>query len=102
MMRQPWFKAIIWFLSTAFFFLASAVIISAFGPGPSEQQVMLFMSGMMDAMHNSLMGLSMTLESDPQMKALIYAASSIALPLILLSIVLGFYVRFLKDKNNVS
>jgi len=100
-MRQPWFKAIIWFLSTAFFFLASAVIISAFGPGANEQQVMLFMSGMMDAMHNSLMGLSMTMESDLQLKSLIYAASAITIPLFLLSIVMGFYVRFLKDKNNV-
>lgn len=101
MMQKPWFKTVIWILATAFFFMASGIIISAFGPEPSEKQVMLFMQGMMSAM-SSLMGLSMTIEEDFELKRLIFNAASIVIPLILISIILGFYVRFLRRNGSAG
>lgn len=102
MMQKPWFKLFIWIVTTSFFFLASGILISALGPEPSEEQVMLFMQGMMGAMHSSLMGLSMTIEHDAKLRQIIVNASSITLPLILISIASGLYVRFIRRKSNAE
>lgn len=99
MMQKPWFKIFIWFASTAFFFLASSVLISSLGPEPSEQQTMSFMSGMMGAMSNSMMGLSMSLEHDGELKSLIGNVSAITIPLILVAILFGLLLRLRRKKD---
>lgn len=99
MMQKPWFKIFIWFIATAFFFFASAILISALGPEPSERQVMQFMSGMMGSMQNSMMGLSMSLEHDSELKTFIGIASSITVPLISLGLLFGLLVRLRRKKG---
>lgn len=86
MMQKPWFKLFIWFVTTSFFFLFAAIIIAVLGPAPDENKSMLYMSGMMDAMHNSLMGLSMSIEGDMYLKSMIKKISDSTIPLILYSI----------------
>jgi len=76
-----------------FFFLTSVVIISIFKPGPSEAEVMQFMSGMMSAMDNSMMGVAMNMESDGSLNAIMGFTAVIAIPIILISIVIGFLIR---------
>lgn len=100
MMQKRWFKVFIWFVSTSIFFMASSIVISEFSPGPSEQQVMSYMSGMMNAMENSLMGLSMTIEQDPELMKWISNSMSMTIVLVIASIVGGDYVRFNRRKNN--
>lgn len=99
MMQKPWFKTFIWFMATAFFFFASAVLISALGPDPSEKQIMSYMSGMMGAMDKSLMGLSMSLEGNGELKSLIGAASALAVPLIFSAILFGVLLRIRRKKD---
>lgn len=93
MMQKPWFKLFIWFMATFFFFLASGVVISIFKPGPSENEVMRFMMGMMSAMDNSMMGVAMSLESNAALKSVIVLASVLALPVIIASIFAGIAIR---------
>lgn len=100
MMQKPFFKVIIWFLAAAFFFMASGLLISIIGPGPTMQQSMQFMSGMMQAMHQSLMGLSMTLEGDYFLQSVIGLLAQITIPLIILAIVLGILFRLRGDRNS--
>ena len=76
-----------------FFFLTSGVIISIFKPGPSEAEVMQFMAGMMSAMDNSMMGVAMNMESGGSLKAIMGLTSAIAIPIILISIVIGLLIR---------
>ncbi|MCX7923089.1 MAG: hypothetical protein N3B21_13925 [Clostridia bacterium] len=102
MMQKPWFKLVIWILATSFFFMASSIIISHLSPGPTEHQSMRYMEGMMGAMHNSLMGLSMTIEEDFDLKRLIINASAITIPLICISIILGLYIRLIRGKRNAG
>ncbi|MDT3700948.1 MAG: hypothetical protein RO469_16185 [Thermincola sp.] len=52
-------RFVYWSLSSVFFFAALVMTVSILKPGPTEIQVMRFMSGMMSAMHNSMMGASM-------------------------------------------
>lgn len=98
-MQKPLFKFFIWVASTSFFFFASAIVISYFSPAPTEQQVMKFMSGMMAAMHNSLMGLSMTLEHDTELKSLINIAAAVTVPLILLAILFGLFTKLWRKRD---
>ncbi|WP_070000009.1 hypothetical protein [Cellulosilyticum sp. I15G10I2] len=100
MLQKPWVKFMIWFVSTSFFFMGAGIIISVLGPPPTEGQIMQYMSGMMDAMHSSLMGLSMSIEEDAQLKQLILNAASVTSPLILLSVVSGLYVRLTRRKKH--
>ena len=76
-----------------FFFLTSGVIISIFKPGPSEAEVMQFMMGMMSAMDNSMMGVAMNMESDGSLNAIMGLTAVIAVPIIIVSIVIGFLIR---------
>lgn len=99
MMQKPWFKIFIWVISTAFFFMASAVIISALAPEPSEKQIMSFMSGMMNAMSSSLMGLSMSLEQDTDLKSLINTAAAATIPLMLLATLFGLLLKLRRKKD---
>lgn len=100
MMQKKWFRLFIWFISTALFFATSSIIIATYSSGPSEQQIMAYMTGMMKAMENSLMGLSMTIESDTELKKILIEVSSITSVLIVLSIYGGFYVRRTRRKKN--
>jgi len=93
MLQKPWYKIFVWFISTSFFFIASATLIAIFNPPPSEEQVMQFMMGMMGAMHNSLMGLSMAIEEDRFLNFMLELSSFLITPLIILSILGGFFVR---------
>lgn len=101
MLQKPWFKVFVWFLTIFFFFLASGVIISILKPGPTEGEVMQFMMGMMSAMENSMMGISMSLEQHSELAYLIALSSSISLPVIAICIVFGLIIRLRKqvDKN---
>lgn len=101
MMQKPWVKVFIWFMTTFFFFLASGVIISIFKPGPSENEVMKFMSGMMSAMENSMMGVTMNVESNGDLRSLINFANSMAFPVIMISVIIGVALRLWqrRDKN---
>lgn len=101
MMQKPWFKLFIWFMATFFFFLAAGVIISILKPGPSEYEIMKFMSGMMSAMDKSMMGVAMSLEGNSDLKSMIVLANTIALPVIIISIFAGFAIKLWQrgDKN---
>lgn len=102
MMQKPWFKIFIWFLATFFFFLISGVIISMLSPGPSESDVMRFVSGMMTAQDRSLMGVAMNIENSGNLRAVINLSSSILLPVIVISILTGFGIRlFQRRKSDV-
>lgn len=92
MMQKPWFKVFIWVMASAFFFMASGIVISAFSAGPTETQIMQYMSGMMAAME-SLMGLSMSLEHEGPLGQIIALAASVTGPLLLLAVLFGIYVR---------
>jgi len=98
MMQKPLFKLFIWVISTAFFFMVSAIIISALAPEPSEKQIMSFMSGMMNAMSSSMMGLSMSLEQDTELKALINTAAAVTIPLMLLATLFGLLLKLRRKK----
>jgi hypothetical protein len=93
MLQKPWFKIFVWFLSTFFFFLASATIISIFKPGPSESDVMNYMSGMMGAMENSVMGIMMRIEGNKALQ-IILTWSIATFPVgVMLSIIAGLILR---------
>lgn len=62
--------------------------------------VMKFMSGMMDAMENSTMGLSMAIEHDSVMKKIIGIASNITIPLIIISALSGLMIRIRRKGND--
>lgn len=93
MVQKPWFKVFIWFLATFFFFLASGVIISILKPGPSESEVMSYMSGMMGAMENSIMGVLMGIEGNNSLNAILLWTISTFPLIIIFSIIAGFYLR---------
>lgn len=99
MLQKPWFKVFIWFMATFFFFLASAVIISIFKPGPSEAEVMQFMMSMMQAMEGTLMGVSMTLEKSAQMQSIMAFVRWITLPVIVVSIIAGVAIRISQRRD---
>ena len=95
MVQKPWFKIFVWFMTTFFFFLAAGVVISVFRPGPSESDVMRFMQGMMATMGNSsIMGLTMSIEDNSLLNNIIIQSTELMLPIIAISIVLGFLLRF--------
>lgn len=93
MVQKPWFKIFVWFMATFFFFLASGVIISIFKPGPSENEVMRFMSGMMIAMDNSIMGIAMGVEGNSTLRNIISYSYFMLVPIIAISIIIGFIIR---------
>jgi hypothetical protein len=98
MMQKPWFKLFIWFITTSFFFLASAIMISSLIPAPDESKSMLYMSGMMNAMQSSLMGLSMSLESDIYLNSIVKRVSDFTVPLILYSIAAALLVKLRRSQ----
>lgn len=99
MLQKPWFKIFIWFLATFFFFLASGVVISMFRPGPSENEVMRFMSGMMGAMDGSMMGVMMNIEQNSVLRSIIALSLSIMVPMIIIGAFGGFLIRFIQKEE---
>lgn len=101
MMQKAWFKIFIWFLTTFFFFLAAGVVISLLKPGPSQSEVMKFMSAMMGTMDGSMMGLSMSIESNSGLSSIIKLSSFITIPVIVISIIAGLAIKTWQrgDKN---
>lgn len=95
MLQKPWFKIFIYVMATFFFFLATAVVISLFKPGPSEAELMRFMAGMMAAMDNSIMGLVMSLEHESTLKSVIVFSSTMLVPVIMISVFAGFAIRIM-------
>jgi hypothetical protein len=99
MLQKPWFKLIVWFLATFFFFLTSGVIISILRPAPSEMDVMKFMSGMMGAMHSSIMGVTMDVINNRTIGGILAFSYFMLTPIIAVSIVIGFAIRFLRGSG---
>lgn len=102
MMQKPWFKMFMWIMASSFFFFASSAVISLFSPGPSEEQVMKFMAGMMNAMENSTMGLAMSMENNSELKQLIGLSSIIIIPIIAMAAFLGIYLRIRRRKDSAG
>jgi len=100
MMQKKWFKLFIWFISSVLFFSASSIIISMYSPNPTEQQAMSYMSGMMNAMETSLMGLSMTIAEDSELMNILSQALSFTTTLIIIGIIAGDYVVLTRRKKN--
>lgn len=100
MMQKPWFKLFIWFISSAFFLLASGIAISELRPALGEQEAMAYMTGMMGAMENSLMGLSMSLEGNGPLQQVVLRASTITIPLALSSLVLALLLKLRRNPSD--
>lgn len=99
MLQKPWFKVFVWFISSFFFFLASAVVISIFKPGPSEAESMKFMAGMMGAMENSIMGVMMQVEQNYVLKNIILISAKWMTSIIIISIILGIIIRVMQGRT---
>lgn len=59
MFREPWFRFLAWFSAATYFFLFFMVLACLLAPPPNSEVIHLWMSGMMSAMHGSLMGIAM-------------------------------------------
>lgn len=84
-------RFVYWSLATIFFFAAAVLVISTLKPGPTETQVMRFMSGMMSAMQNSMMGASMG-NAEMFMSLLSWSAGA-SMIMIILGIVIGIPLK---------
>jgi hypothetical protein len=93
MVQKPWFKIFIWFLVTFFFFLTSAVVISLLKPGPSESEVMSYMSAMMAAMENSIMGVMMGNEGSSILQTILKWTIGLFPFATILSVIIGLILR---------
>ncbi|BCJ98436.1 hypothetical protein [Anaerocolumna chitinilytica] len=93
MLQKPWFKIFVWFLASFFFYLAAATVISFLKPGPSESEVMKYMTGMMGAMENSAMGVMMGIEGNGLLKMILIWSIAVFPLAVVLSIIAGFLLR---------
>lgn len=93
MLQNKWFKIFVWFSASAFFFLGAAIVISYFNPNTSENEIMSFMAGMMNAMEGSTMGFTMSLENDKSLNYIIAMSAKITIPLIVLALLSGLLMR---------
>lgn len=100
LMTQKWVKTTIWFVSSAFFFAVAAVMISFGSPDPSKQQVMMFMSGMMQTMHQSLMGIA-AMDSGSQ-NGVMELSILIFIDLLVIAFPLAAYLVWRSIKSNES
>ena len=99
MMQKRWFKIFIWFTSSALFFMMAVILISYYSPAPTQDQSMKYMMGMMDSMENAMMGLSMSLESNNSIIAMIVTSASITIPLTVIGIVFAVILRLWGKQN---
>ena len=91
MMQRRVFRSLYWFSASFFFFAASVLIISYLRLGPSEIQVQAYMSGMMSAMHNSLMGV--TMDAGEIYSFMLNKSAQLSLLMILVGIFVGSALR---------
>ena len=84
-------RFVYWSLATAFFFAATALVISVLKPGPTESQVMSFMAGMMSAMPNSMMGASM--DNSERFMFMLQWSAGASMLMILLGVLIGIPLR---------
>jgi hypothetical protein len=84
-------RFIYWSSATVFFFAAAILVISTLKPGPTETQVMRFMSGMMSVMHNSMMGASM--DNREMFMSLLSWSAGASIIMIILAIVIGIPLK---------
>lgn len=56
MFKKAWYIVLAWVSASFYFFMLAVLVISMFGNNPPEADVMRWMSGMMTAMHSSIMG----------------------------------------------
>lgn len=91
MFKKPWFRFMVWSLASFFFFIAAGLIISQVA-GASEKQFELWMMGMMQTMHQSMMGSAMA--DSTEMQSLFYRSSALVTPFMALGILSGLIIRF--------
>jgi hypothetical protein len=84
-------RFVYWSLATVFFFAAMVLVVSALKPGPTETQVMRFMSGMMSAMENSMMGASM--DNAEMFMSLLSWSAGASVFMIILGIAIGIPLK---------
>jgi len=101
LMFKPWFKLIIWFITSAYFYCVAAMLISIGGPQSTASQVERFMAGMMNAMKNSLMGIA-TMEGGVMPGETINLSAFLFVQLLLLAFVLGIYLIWKERKPHES
>ncbi|SDD66974.1 Cytochrome b subunit of formate dehydrogenase [Sporomusa acidovorans] len=98
LMTQQWFKVVIWFIASAFFFAVAVSMIAFGGPDPSKQQVEAFMAGMMQAMKNSLMGIA-AMDSSGQ-SGVVELSVPLFTDLLVIALVLAAYLVWRSAKSN--
>ncbi len=96
MYRANWFKFLAWTLASFFFFVVAAMIISN-SAGASEGQLQLWMSGMMQTMHSSMMGAAMA--DNHSLQTLFMESSSLVLPAVIFGAVLGMVLKAWRDSH---
>jgi len=94
--KTNWFKFLAWVTASFFFFVAAALVISN-SAGASEGQLKLWMSGMMQTMHSSMMGSAMA--DNHGLQALFIESSSLVLPAVIFGVVLGLILRAWRDNR---
>lgn len=91
--NEKWFKFLIWSTASLFFFINSCLLICTLAPAPSEGQIHLWMSGMMQAMEKSMMAFSMQLEEGSELASIMYNSSRLTLMFIIVGLVGGLIFR---------
>lgn len=100
-MFRSWFKLIIWFVTSAYFYCVAAMLIAIGGPQPTASQVERFMTGMMNAMESSLMGLA-AMEGGVMPGETVSLSAVLFVQLLLLAFVLGVYMIWKERKQHES
>lgn len=80
-------------MASFFLFLNACILIGTLGPPPSEGQIHLWMSEMMKAMMQSMMGYSMQLEEGSLLAYLMYETSQLILPMAIGGLLTGLVLR---------
>lgn len=93
MYSEKWFKFLVWSTASFFFFLNACILICTLGPPPSDGQIHVWMSEMMKAMHQSMMGYSMQLEEGTALAYLMYESSRMILPMAIGGLLAGLVLR---------
>lgn len=92
MFKEPWFRFLAWSTVLFFFFVSFMTLACIFGPPPHQGLIHLWMSGMMKAMMQSLMGIAMH-SSDHGLTAIQYYSVKLLPPLALAGLIFGLYLR---------
>lgn len=99
MYNKKWFKFLVWSMASLFFFINSCLLICTLGPAPSESQIHLWMSGMMQAMEKSMMAFSMQLEEGSDLAYIMYNSSQLTLVSIVVGLIAGLILRLFRHRR---